>query len=108
MINTIITSLFDHFQNNIFDNQTVLKNIEELREQKKQTMMEAYAVDDEERTIQIQLRNIGVTDWTSIFDRIKNTDLANINGQREEDENYNMTNYAGENDDADEINDDAF
>jgi hypothetical protein len=108
MINTITTSLFEHFQNNIFDNQTVLKNIEELREQKKQTMMEAYAVDDEERTIQIQLRNIGLTDWTSIFDRIKNTDLANINGQREEDENYKMTNYAGENDDADEINDDAF
>ena len=108
LINAILSALAEHFHNNIFDNQQVLKNIEELREQKKQTMMDAYAVDDEERTIQIQLRNIGVADWTSVFDRIKNIDLANINGQREENENYNMANDVGENDDANEMNDDTF
>lgn len=108
LIDSMITKMHEYYQNNIFDNQDVLKNIEELRELKKQSMMDVYAVDDEERTIQIQLRNIGVANWQSIFDRIKNVDLTALNAQREEDENYEMRNYAGENDEADEINEDAY
>jgi hypothetical protein len=104
----MITKMHEYYQNNIFDNQDVLKNIEELRELKKQSMMNAYAVDDEERTIQIQLRNIGVANWQGIFDRIKNVDLTAINAQREEDENYRMGDYAGENAEADEINEDVY
>ena len=108
LIDTMITKMHEYYQNNIFDNQDVLKNIEELRELKKQSMMNAYAVDDEERTIQIQLRNIGVANWQGIFDRIKNVDLTAINAQREEDENYRMGDYAGENAEADEINEDVY
>jgi hypothetical protein len=100
--------LHEYYQNNIFDNKDVLKNIEELREMKKQSMMDAYAVDDEERTIQIQLRNIGVTNWQSIFDRMKNVDLTDMNAQREENENYRMGDYMGENDEADEVNEDVY
>jgi hypothetical protein len=108
LIDTMITKMHEYYQNNIFDNQDVLKNIEELRELKKQSMMDAYAVDDEERTIQIQLRNIGVTNWQNIFDRMKNVDLTDMNAQREENENYRMGDYAGENDEADEINEDVY
>jgi hypothetical protein len=108
LIDTMITKMHEYYQNNIFDNKDVLKNIEELRELKKQSMMDAYAVDDEERTIQIQLRNIGVTNWQSIFDRMKNVDLTDMNAQREENENYRMGDYAGENDEADEINEDVY
>jgi hypothetical protein len=108
LIDTMITRLHEYYQNNIFDNKDVLKNIEELREMKKQSMMDAYAVDDEERTIQIQLRNIGVTNWQSIFDRMKNVDLTDMNAQREENENYRMGDYMGENDEADEVNEDVY
>lgn len=108
LIDTMITKMHEYYQNNIFDNKDVLKNIEELRELKKQSMMDVYAVDDEERTIQIQLRNIGVTNWQSIFDRMKNVDLTDMNAQREENENYRMGDYAGENDEADEVNEDAY
>lgn len=105
--NFILVSLYEYIDNTIYDIGSIEKKIENMRERRKELMMESYMADDEERSLQIQLRNIGVSDWSTIFERVKNADINAINNQNEENENYKMTDYQGENadDDIDEDTD---
>lgn len=104
----ILSSLFDYINNTNYDIGSIEKSIENLREQRKEQMMTSYMADDEERSLQIQLRNLGVANWNTIFERIKNVDINAFANQREEQENYRMDDYQGENADGDVEEDTDF
>jgi hypothetical protein len=108
IVNHIFKSLHEYLTHNVVEVDVVLKKVEQLREQKKQAMMSAYLVDDQERQLQIQLRNIGLETWSTVFDRLKNVDINTLANQKEENENYNMADYRGENDDGDNDEDNDF
>lgn len=101
IVNYIFKSLYSYLNNNVIEVDAVMKKVELLREEKKQTMMNAYLVDDQERQLQIQLRNIGLETWSTVFDRLKNVDINAYTNQQDENVNYNMADYRGENDDGD-------
>lgn len=108
IVSYIFKSLYIYLNNNVIEVDAVMKKVELLREEKKQTMMNAYLVDDQERQLQIQLRNIGLETWSTVFDRLKNVDINAYTNQQEENANYNMTDYRGENDDGDMDEDTDF
>uniref|UniRef100_A0A6C0BE54 Uncharacterized protein n=1 Tax=viral metagenome TaxID=1070528 RepID=A0A6C0BE54_9ZZZZ len=102
----VLQKLYESLNNNVFDINGVLKKIEDLREESKQQKMNAYLADDEERQLQIELRNMGVENWSNIFDRIKNKDISDIVNHQDENANYMIGNYMGENADDDELDED--
>jgi hypothetical protein len=102
----VFQKLYESLNNNVFDINGVLKKVEDLREESKQQKMNAYLADDEERQLQIELRNMGVENWSNIFDRIRNKDITDIANHRDENENYMIGNYMGENADEDELDED--
>ena len=80
--------------------------------------MNLFKVDDEERQLQMQLRKYGVETWFQV-----GTEEVDVNydpeetgrvdqsinearNAREENENYNMAGYVGENFDGDEVDED--
>lgn len=65
--NYILTSLSHYMQNTIVDASKLKKTYEELREKRKQELIAAYKVDDEERQLQIALKNMGLTNWADIL-----------------------------------------
>lgn len=67
IVNYILTSLTQYLQNTIVDASKLKKTYEELREKRKQELIAAYKVDDEERQLQIALKNMGLTNWADIL-----------------------------------------
>lgn len=98
---TVMLKLHEYIDSTVFDIDSVVKGVEELREKRKQDQMNAYKVDDEERSLQIQLRDMGVQNWENVFDRLKNVDINAHHNDQEENENYRMNDYQGENADED-------
>jgi hypothetical protein len=86
------------------------KSIEELREKKKQALLDAYNQDDEERELQMLLKKIGITAWADTGaekpDVNLDEDLSKIKNQEEEDENYKLKGYKTANGDDLDLNDD--
>lgn len=101
IVNYIFVSLYDHMQLTLIDIDQMKKNVEVLREAKKVNEMQNYEKDDENRAIQIQYRNMGVQTWQTLFEKFKDIDINAYNNAREENENYKMADYKGENDDDD-------
>ena len=82
-----------------------------VREKKKQSLLDAYNQDDEERELQMLLKKIGITTWADTgAEKPKvnpDEDLANIKNQEEENENYKLKGYKTANgNDLDEHDDD--
>jgi len=115
----LIYGMLDCINVNDENVNNVRKQVEELREKKKQDLISKYNIDDEERQLQMMLRKIGVDTWYDVGSS-ENQDLyvteqsqhnividimKNAN-QKEENENYNMKGYQGENGDADEVDED--
>lgn len=67
IVNYILTSLTQYMQNTLVDASKLKKTYEELREKRKQELIAAYKVDDEERQLQIALKNMGLTNWADIL-----------------------------------------
>jgi hypothetical protein len=67
IINYLLGSLCKFLQNTIVDPSKLKKTFDELREKRKQELMDAYKVDDEERQLQITLKKMGLDNWASIL-----------------------------------------
>lgn len=119
-IHTAISLLVDTVILNDIDITVVRKRVEELREVRKQELMNLYRVDDEERQLQMTLRRLGMDTWFDVgaVETEKDTyydpdqqnhgdvNIAKFGNKQEEEENYKMSGYQGENGDADEYDDD--
>jgi hypothetical protein len=99
--NLLLSHLYNYMDNTNYDIDSVSKAVETLRERRKEEMMTSYLVDDEQRSLQIQLRNMGVPNWTTMFEKLKNMDINTYSNHREEEENYQMADDLGENPDDD-------
>jgi hypothetical protein len=60
MIHFLIGSLSDYLEVNYFDIESLKRQVEVLREKRKEEEMAKYSKDDEERNLQIILRNMGL------------------------------------------------
>jgi hypothetical protein len=120
IVNYIISLLVNKLINNDSNIELLKKSIEELREKRKQDLMDLYDLSDEERALQMLLKKIGITAWndtgsnqdqqkdkTIKQDTPLDIDISKIKNQQEEDENYELKGYQGENDDGDD-NDDEY
>lgn len=112
-----IHKLLSSIQTNDVDASVIRQRVEELREQRKQELIGMYRIDDEERQLQMALRKIGVDTWYDVgeneekdvyvdIEQPAQYDIMKQVNQKEEDENYNMKGYQGENADANEVDED--
>jgi hypothetical protein len=78
----VLEKLAMALQNTLVEPSKLKKAVEELRERRKQELIASYKVDDEERQLQITLKNMGLESWADILtgnEQDKNeppTDLA--------------------------------
>jgi hypothetical protein len=63
----ILEKLSLSFSNTLVDPTKLKKVVEELRERRKQELIASYKVDDEERQLQITLKNMGLENWADIL-----------------------------------------
>jgi hypothetical protein len=114
-----IKALLDCIRTNDVDVSSVRQKVEELRELRKQELINMYKIDDEERQLQMTLRKIGVDTWYDVgevaeqdtYIDITQPDPKNISITKhanalQENENYNMKAYLGENTEANEVDED--
>ena len=116
IVNYLIFICVKTLKNNDNNLEILKKSIEQLREKKKQELMNAYAVSEEERELQMMLKKLGLSNWsdTGAEDSQKETkktqpiieNIIEYGNQKEEDENFDMTKYQGENDDDNYDDDD--
>jgi hypothetical protein len=112
----LIYGILDCIMMNDENVNNVRKRVEELRENKKQDLINKYNIDDEERQLQMMLRKIGVDTWYDVgasgdkdqyvANVANDVDIMTVVNQKEENANYNMKGYQGENGDADEVDED--
>jgi hypothetical protein len=116
IVNFAFKALATQLQNTLVDVTFLNSEVERLREQRKQELMSAYKVDEEERQLQMVLKKIGVKNWTDILnddDDIKSDEQRNAENppmpvkkdEYEEEKDYVYATYKGENDDGDHYND---
>lgn len=67
IVNYSIQSLVTMLKNTLVDVQFLNSEVEKLREQRKQELIALYKTDDEERSLQMQLKKIGVQNWADIL-----------------------------------------
>jgi hypothetical protein len=83
LIKLILDSLSDYLELNHFDANVLKKQVEILRELRKEEEMAKYSKDDEERNLQILLRNMGVEPEPAV-DVPEYTDYIEAAGENEE------------------------
>jgi hypothetical protein len=119
LIHDSMVMLVDAVLDNDIDVSHIRKKVEELREQRKQDLISLYRIDDDERQLQMTLKTMGVATWFNVgptADEDTTIDLLQPDPQQisltenrnkmQEEENYNMGDYQGEN--ADDNGDEAF
>lgn len=117
LVYLLIEQLITIVTENMIQTSAVSKKVEELREKKKESLMAMYKADDEERQLQMVLKKIGVDSWHDVGTEAdeyvdmaagvwQGQDISKVQNQREEDENYKIGDYPGENGDADEYAED--
>lgn len=116
IVGLLISSLRTQLQNTIIDNDLLKMSVEALREKRKQELIDAYKVDEEERELQKQLKKLGLQNWADILtgeddivseDVVASTTLTSIvKDEYEEEKDYVYSTYKGENADDDEIEED--
>jgi hypothetical protein len=118
---SIIELLVSHLVKKLINNDSNLellrKSLDELREKRKQQLMDSYSIDDEERELQMLLKKIGVVTWSDTGVAVEDQqpkkketvveDITPVKNDQEEEENYNLTGFKAENDDDDD-NDDEY
>jgi hypothetical protein len=63
----VLEKLAMALQNTLVEPSKLKKAVEELRERRKQELIASYKVDDEERQLQITLKNMGLDSWADIL-----------------------------------------
>jgi hypothetical protein len=116
-VELLISSLVKKLVNNDSNLELLRKTLDELREKKKQELMDSYNADDEERELQMLLKKIGIVTWTdtglpkedakeSKVSQQIDGDISKHHAIEEEEENYKLKGFQGENDDNDDNDDD--
>lgn len=116
IVGLLVSSLKTQLQNTIVDNDILKMSVEALREKRKQELIDAYKVDEEERELQKQLKKLGLQNWADILtgeddivseDVISSTKLTSVvKDEYEEEKDYVYSTYKGENADDDEVDED--
>jgi len=116
IIGLLFSSLSSQLKNTIIDNDALKMSVEALREKRKQELINAYKVDEEERELQKQLKKLGLDSWADILtgeDDIVSEDVIASNNVKsvvkdeyEEEKDYVYSTYQGENADDDEVDED--
>lgn len=63
----LVEKLASALNNTLVEPSKLKKAVEELRERRKQELIASYKVDDEERQLQITLKNMGLDNWADIL-----------------------------------------
>jgi hypothetical protein len=117
IINFSFKALATQLRNTLVDVTFLNSEVERLREQRKQELMAAYKVDEEERQLQMVLKKIGVKNWTDILNNedndmksdeqrsAENPPMPVKKDEYEEEKDHVYATYKGENDDEDQYND---
>ncbi len=123
LVCNLINILLIKYYNDIYNIDTNIKDItqenEILREKRKQDLMDKYKVDDEERSLQIELRKLGYGNWEDVGVNIQDTsefiektdkDIYPDKEQqpiinKEEEENYKLNDYAGHENENNDVED---
>ena len=102
----ILEKMASSLENTLVDSTKLKKAVEELRERRKQELIASYKVDDEERQLQITLKNMGLDNWADILtgndDEKNEPSIQNTMSQKDE---YDMAKdeiyatFKGEHDD---------
>lgn len=113
IVSILISSLRKQLQNTIVDNDALKMSVEALREKRKQELIDAYKVDEEERELQKQLKKLGLENWADILtgedDIVSEEVLASnqlksiVKDEYEQEKDYVYATYKGENADDDEV-----
>lgn len=113
IVNVLLSSLKVQLENTIVDNDALKMSVEALREKRKQELINAYKVDDEERELQKQLKKLGLANWADILsgedDIVSEDVVASNNVQSVIKDDYELekdhvySTYKGENADDDEV-----
>lgn len=116
IVGLLISSLRTQLSNTVIDNDSLKMSVEALREKRKQELIDAYKVDEEERELQKQLKKLGLQNWADILtgeddivseDVVASTKLTSIvKDEYEEEKDYVYSTYKGENADDDEVDED--
>lgn len=91
----ILTSLTNFFNINNCDNDVIKNKIEELRERRKELLMENLEKDDEARKTQLLLKKFGIP--IKIDEKIIHKDILVHDNELQEQQNYNIDDYKGDN-----------
>jgi hypothetical protein len=114
----VIHELLNTVVMNDVDIELVKNTVEQLRENKKKTLISFYSGNDEERQLQMLLKRMGVDAWYFTGGESKDTyvdmgqtnagteNLSRRRNQIQDGENYSTRGYLGENHDLDEIPED--
>lgn len=117
IISHVFNALYQHISINDNDNEVIKKRVEKLRETHKQSLIAAYSADDEARRLQIMLKKMGLNvidpetlnkedkSVPNTTPEIGTTDISTHQNTLQENENYNISDYHGENVDDDEADD---
>ena len=118
IITYCMVSLKSSLENTIIDESRLKQSVEALREQRKQELMAAYKVDDEERELQKRLKKMGLTSWADILtgeddlvseeQKAMEQPVAIVKDEYEQEKDYVYDAYKGENDDGDDNEDNEF
>lgn len=107
----LIDKLCTKLKTNDNNIDTLKGEIEILREKRKQELMSRYKTDEEERALQMQLKKMGMKDWSEIGnvaeDMTPPEEPTNTHIKTEEAENLMMNTNQGENNE-DDYNDDDY
>lgn len=116
IVGLLISALKTQLHNTIIDNDLLKMSVEALREKRKQELIDAYKVDEEERELQKQLKKLGLQNWADILtgeddivseDVIASTKLTSVvKDEYEEEKDFVYSTYKGENADDDEVDED--
>lgn len=67
IVDYILKQLYIYYQNNVLDSKNIMKRVEELREEKKQFGIDKFDKNDDNRAMQIAMRDLGVPGWENLF-----------------------------------------
>ena len=117
----MMNKLYNYLILNDNDNDKIKMKVEELREKKKQAMISVYSADDEARRLQIMLKKMGLSDIVDpdslnkedIKEKEKqiipiDTDILKNDNKLQEEQNYYIGDFKGENADDVEIEEEYF
>jgi len=98
IVHMVCDRLNGYLEKNTSKQEEVKKRMEELREKRKMELMGAYKANDEDRQLQMTLKDMGLSTW---FEVGETEEKREIHYPTDEENNRRMDDYVGLNDDGD-------